>query len=101
MPSSYRAGLGAAKNLSDFAINGPQAQVHPEVQRIITEVIGADKPVGALCIAPATLTRAIADKQPEVTIGNDQGTADAIEQMGGKHILCAVDQIHTDKGKKL
>lgn len=94
-------GFGAAKNLSDFAINGPQAQVHPEVQRIITEVMNADKPIGALCIAPATLTKALADKQPEVTIGNDQGTADAIEQMGGKHISCAVDQIHTDKGKKI
>nr|WP_321404059.1 isoprenoid biosynthesis glyoxalase ElbB [uncultured Desulfobacter sp.] len=94
-------GFGAAKNLSDFAINNVNAKVHPEVQRIITDMINSDKPVGAICIAPATLTKAIADKHPEVTIGTDQGTADAIEQMGGKHVSCAVDQIHIDKGKKI
>jgi len=94
-------GFGAAKNLSDFAINNVQATVHPEVQRIITEMIDSKKPVGALCIAPATLTKAIADKQPEVTIGNDIGTADAIEKMGGKHVTCAVDQIHIDQDKKI
>lgn len=94
-------GFGAAKNLSDFAINNIQAQVHPDVQRIITDMVNSQKPVGALCIAPATLTKAIADKQPEVTIGNDIGTADAIEKMGGKHVICAVDQIHVDRDKKI
>lgn len=94
-------GFGAAKNLSDFAINNIQAQVHPEVQRIITDMINSQKPVGAICIAPATLTKAIADKQPEVTIGNDLGTADAIEKMGGKHVTCTVDQIHVDRNKKI
>lgn len=94
-------GFGAAKNLSDFAVKNTDAQVHPEVQRIITEMINSQKPVGAICIAPATLTKAIADKQPEVTIGTDQGTADAIETMGGKHVACAVDQIHTDQNQKI
>ncbi|NDY72054.1 isoprenoid biosynthesis protein ElbB [Desulfobacter hydrogenophilus] len=94
-------GFGAAKNLSDFAINNVQAKVHPEVQRIITDMINSKKPVGALCIAPATLTKIIADKQPEVTIGNDIGTADAIKKMGGKHVTCAVDQTHIDKDNKI
>lgn len=94
-------GFGAAKNLSDFAINNIQARVHPEVQRIITDMINSHKPVGAICIAPATLTKAIADKHPEVTIGNDQGTAELIEKMGGKHVTCAVDQIHIDRDKKI
>lgn len=94
-------GFGAAKNLSDFAINNIKAKVHPEVQRIITDMINGKKPVGAICIAPATLTKAIADKHPEVTIGNDLGTADAIEKMGGKHVACAVDQIHVDRKRKI
>lgn len=94
-------GFGAAKNLSNFAITGAEAQVHPEVQRIITDMVNGQKPVGALCIAPATLAKAIADKKPEVTIGNDQGTAAAIEKIGGKHVACAVDQTHIDKGKKI
>jgi enhancing lycopene biosynthesis protein 2 len=90
-------GFGAAKNLSDFAFKGPGATVNPEVQRILDEMTAAGKPVGALCIAPATLARALADKKPEVTIGNDAGTAAAIETMGGVHAACTVNMIHMDE----
>ncbi len=94
-------GFGAAKNLSNFAVKGPEANVHPEVQRVIGEMLDAGKPVGALCIAPATLVRAVAAKAPEVTIGNDAGTAAAIGQMGGVHIDHAVDEIHVDAKNKI
>ena len=94
-------GFGAAKNLSDFAVKGPEATVHPEVQRVISEMLAAGKPIGALCIAPATLVRAIAEKAPEVTIGNDTGTAAAIGKMGGVHIDCSVAEIHVDQKNRL
>lgn len=94
-------GFGAAKNLSDFALKGPDAAVHPEVQRLLSEMTAAGKPIGAICIAPATLTRAVSERAPEVTIGNDPGTASAIEQMGGKHRTCTVDMIHVDSGNRI
>ncbi len=94
-------GFGAAKNLSDFAVKGSDASVNPEVNRIINEMVSSNKPIGALCIAPATLAKALADKNPEVTIGNDAGTASAIETMGGRHISCAVDAIHIDEKNKI
>ena len=94
-------GFGAAKNLSSFAVEGSNASVHPEVDRIINEMVSANKPVGAICIAPATLTRALSKKSPEVTIGTDAGTASKIEDMGGKHFACAVDGIHIDNKNKL
>ncbi len=94
-------GFGAAKNLSTFAVHGPDAQVNPEVERIIKEMVGAKKPVGAICIAPATLTKIISDKKPQVTIGNDLSTAQAIEKMGGVHHNCGVDRIHIDKNNRL
>ena len=94
-------GFGAAKNLSDFAIKGADASVYPEVKRILEEMVSADKPIGAICIAPATLTKALSDKNPEVTIGSDQDTASAIEAMGGRHITCAVDMIHVDKKNRI
>ena len=94
-------GFGAAKNLSDFAVKGPDAAVHPEVQRVIGEMLDAAKPIGALCIAPATLVRAVADKAPEVTIGSDTGTAAAIGKMGGVHIACTVHQAHVDVKNKI
>lgn len=94
-------GFGAAKNLSDFAFKGPSATVHPEVSRLLNEMAAAGKPIGAICIAPATLTKALADRKPEVTIGTDAGTASAIEAMGGQHKACSVDMIHFDAKNKL
>jgi enhancing lycopene biosynthesis protein 2 len=94
-------GFGAAKNLSDFAFKGQDATVLPDVQRLLSEMVAARKPVGAICIAPATLTRALSDKKPEVTIGSDAGTAAAIEAMGGKHKTCTVDMIHVDEANRI
>jgi enhancing lycopene biosynthesis protein 2 len=94
-------GFGAAKNLSDFAFKGPDATVNPEVKRLLEEMVAAKKPIGAICIAPATLTKALSGKKPEVTIGNDVGTAQGIEAMGGRHHTCTVDMIHVDKNNKI
>jgi len=94
-------GFGAAKNLSDFAVSGPEATVHEEVRRILNEMMDAEKPVGAICIAPATLTRALPDRHPEVTIGSDADTAGAIEAMGGRHRNCTVDMIHVDEKNRI
>jgi enhancing lycopene biosynthesis protein 2 len=94
-------GFGAAKNLSNFAVKGKDAVVNEDVKRLLNEMVSAEKPIGAICIAPATLTKALEGKYPEVTIGNDIGTADAIEAMGGQHKECSVDMIHVDDKNKL
>ena len=94
-------GLGAAQNLSDFMVKGPGADINPDVERILREMVSAGKPVGAICIAPAILTKALSDKKPEVTIGNDVSTASAIEAMGGKHVECSVDTAHVDMKNKI
>jgi enhancing lycopene biosynthesis protein 2 len=94
-------GFGAAKNLSDFAVAGPDAQVHPQVERLLNEMVASQKPVGALCIAPATLAKALAARRPEITIGNDMGTAAALETMGATHRPCNVDDICVDERNKI
>lgn len=94
-------GFGAAKNLSDFAFKGADSTVQPEVKRILNEMSEANKPIGAICISPAPLAKALADKKPQVTIGNDQDTAEAIETMGGEHKTCTVDMIHVDAGNNI
>jgi len=94
-------GFGAVQNLCDFAVKGPRAEVHPEVQRLLEQMLAAGKPIGASCIASATLTKALAPHKPEVTIGTDEGTAAAIESMGGCHTPCRVDQIHVDARHKI
>lgn len=94
-------GFGAAKNLSDFAIKGPEARVHVEVQRLLEEMADRSKPIGAVCIAPATVARALSNRSPQMTIGNDAGTASAIESMGGVHTVCTVADICVDEENRI
>jgi enhancing lycopene biosynthesis protein 2 len=94
-------GFRAAKNLSDFAVSGPDARVHPDVQRLLGELAAKGKPIGALCIAPATVVKALASLSPHVTIGNDVGTAAAINGMGGVHVDCPVTDICVDETHRI
>jgi enhancing lycopene biosynthesis protein 2 len=94
-------GFGAAKNLSDFAVKGKDAVVNEDVSRLLNDLVSSEKPIGAICIAPATLTKALEGKNPEVTIGSDIATAGAIEAIGGQHKKCSVDMIHVDSNNKL
>ncbi len=105
-PSDFDAliipgGLGAIKNLSDFAEKGAEAVVHPEVERLILETNRALKPVGAICIAPAVVAKVLSHKNITVTIGTDQVTASKITAMGCSHADCNVDGIVTDKDNKI
>ncbi len=92
-------GFGAAKNLCDFALAGPQCVVHPEVARLVRSVHAAGKPVAAMCIAPAILAKLLGDEAPDLTIGSDPATAAALEKLGAHHRSCAVGDIVID-GKR-
>ncbi len=94
-------GFGAAKNLSDFAVKGAEASVHPEVARLLSEIAAAGKPIGAVCIAPAAVAKALADRSPELTIGNDRDTAAAIEAMGASHKKRSVNEILVDERNRI
>ena len=93
-------GFGAAKNLSDFAIAGAQAQLQPELKQVLSAFIQAEKPVGFICIAPAMIPL-LFDTQISLTIGQDQATADCITAMGGQHINCRVQDIVIDHAAKV
>ena len=99
----FPGGFGAALNLCDFAIKGSDCDIHPEVNRIIQEMLEANNPLGFICIAPALFARAAktANKTAKITIGNDQATADQIEKLGSQHKLCAVDDFIVDEENKI
>ncbi len=96
-------GFGAARNLCNFADAGPRCDVHPEVARLLGEMLAAGKPIGAICIAPALLARVAGsrDIKARVTIGNDAGTAAAIEQTGCVHEKQPVTDIAVDEAHKI
>lgn len=93
-------GFGAAKNLSDFAINGADCTVNPQLVNFARALHAAGKPVGLICIAPA-MTPKLLGTGIRCTIGNDEGVAGAIDAMGGQHERCPVDQIVIDSDNKV
>ncbi len=93
-------GFGAAKNLCTFAAEGADCSVDPGVERVLREAHGAGRPIGFACIAPALGARVFGDLKPLLTIGNDQGTAAAIEKTGARHRAVDVTGVVADEERR-
>ncbi len=96
----FPGGYGAAKNLSDFAFNGKDCQIESETLKAAKAFVTAKKPIGFICIAPAMIPQ-IVGKDIQLTIGDDQSTAEQINAMGGCHINCEVGHIVVDESHKI
>ena len=96
-------GFGVAKNLCDYAMAGPECSINPDVYRLVTEVHLLQKPIGAICIAPAMMAKILGeqDETAEMTIGSDETTANDIQTMGSTHVSCPVEEMVIDKEKKI
>lgn len=96
-------GFGAAKNLCDFAAQGPAAQLAPDVRQSLLPYLQAKKPLVALCAAPLVLALLAQDagvKGAKVTFGNISEGADLIRSLkpwGQSHVEAAVDQACVDE----
>ena len=95
----FPGGFGAVKNLCTFAFDGPDCSVNPDVEKAVKDTVTAGKPIGALCISPALITKIL--KNVEVTIGQDADTASAIEMMGGMHKITTHGEVIVDKKYKI
>lgn len=95
----FPGGFGAAKNLSTLAFDGPELKVNAEVEAAVLSMVEANKPIGALCIAPAFMAKIL--DQPKLTIGEDEGTIQAIEKLGGIHEKTDHAEIVVDEKYKL
>ena len=91
-------GLGATKNLSDFAMSGSECSVNPDVYRIVVEMILAKKPIGAICIAPAIMAKILSEQSlsGKLTIGDDKATLEHIVALGSEHQNCSSEEIVID-----
>ena len=96
-------GFGVTKNLCDYAMAGPECSINPDVYRLVTEVHLLQKPIGAICIAPAMMAKILSeqDESAKMTIGSDKTTASDIKAMGSTHVLCSVTEMVVDEEKKM
>ena len=96
-------GFGVAKNLCDYAMAGPDCSINPDVYRLISELKLLNKPIGAICIAPAMMAKILGelDESANMTIGSDETTSKDIEAMGSIHVECKVSEMVVDEEKNL
>ena len=98
----FPGGFGAAKNLTTFVMDGAQAVLFEDVQKVVFAAIQAKKPIVALCAAPLVLgiaARALGIQGAQITLGDGKEYPDmnaALESWGQTHVLKAVDQACVD-----
>ncbi len=95
----FPGGFGAAKNLCTFAFKSENCDVNPQVSKVIRDAVSLRKPIGALCISPVILAKVLGDVN--ITIGDEAGTAAAVEKMGAKHSVTSHGQVVIDSKYKL
>lgn len=93
-------GYGAAKSLSNFAL-ADAPEVLPELAQVIGACHASQKPIVAMCIAPALLAITLGTEGITLTIGSDEGTAAKLESLGARHQTCAVTEIAVDEEHRL
>jgi enhancing lycopene biosynthesis protein 2 len=97
----FPGGYGAANNLSNWGTKGATCTVLPEVEKVITAFYKAQKPIGAICIAPTLLAKVLGRHHITLTIGNDKETAQEITKTGAIHEDCPVEEYISDRNNKV
>lgn len=97
MPGGY----GVAKHLCDWAAKGSACTVDSTVQKVVESFYKEQKPILAICIAPALIAKVLGKHSITVTIGNDKETSAEIEKTGAQHENCKVDDYVTDREHKI
>lgn len=99
---AFPGGFGAALHLCSWAKTGAKCEVHPEAERVIRAFYQEQKPIAAVCIAPALLARVLGREKITITIGhNDKVTTAEILKTGAIHEDCTVDDFISDRDHKI
>jgi enhancing lycopene biosynthesis protein 2 len=99
----FPGGLGVAKNLFTYAVDGVKCDIDPVVEKTILDTIEAGKPIGAICISPLLVARALRDSniKPRVTVGNEEDLMAAVKNMNGIPEERLVGEICYDEVNKI
>lgn len=104
----FPGGFGAAKNLSDFAVNHADCTVDEQVSAVIRSFHEAKKPIGLCCIAPVLAAKVLAGC--EVTMGMESegdprwphaSACAHIRKMGSVHVVKDVNELYIDEKNQI
>lgn len=104
-------GFGAAKNLNQWAISGPEGAINSDVKRLILEMVKADKPIAGLCMGPTVIAKALEgeDINASLTVGSTQapspydiqGISEGMNSIGAMTTMATVEEVIVDHTNKI
>ena len=99
----FPGGTGMAKNIFDYSMAGINCTVISDVQRLVVEILEADKPLGAICIAPVMVAKILEylGRTGTVTGGFNVEINNDIKAMGINTIEVGAEEIVIDKENKI
>lgn len=99
-------GFGAAKNLNQWALSGPDGDINPEVRKIIRAFRDASKPIAGLCMGPTVIAKAFegSDVHATLTVGSTaeaspydiEGISKGMESIGAKSSMRTLREVEID-----
>ena len=99
----FPGGTGMGKNIFDYSMAGINCTVISDVQRLVVEILEADKPLGAICIAPVMVAKVLEflGRTGTVTGGFNDEINNDIKAMGINTIEVGAEEIVVDKENKI
>ena len=99
----FPGGTGMAKNIFDYSMAGINCTVISDVQKLVVEILEADKPLGAICIAPVMVAKVLEflGRTGTVTGGFNVEINNDIKAMGINTIEVGAEEIVIDKENKI
>lgn len=104
-------GFGAAKNLTTWAIDGPDSTIQPDVAKLILDMVRAGKPVAGFCMGPVVIAKALenSDIHPHLTVGTTDEASpydiaaihQGMEQIGAHTHLNSIREITVDASNNI
>ena len=99
---AFPGGMGAARNLSTFAFDGPNMTVIDGVTDALLETFRAKKPILAMCIAPTILARVFGKNNATITLGAvDNQAARVAKGFGCNVVECGPTDVCVDEENRL
>lgn len=94
-------GTGLAFSFFDYADRGRNCSIRDDVKHTILNMMKAKKPIGAICIAPMIVARALKNSDISVTLGSTPNVAEDMKEWGAVFEECRVDDCVVDATHKI
>jgi enhancing lycopene biosynthesis protein 2 len=104
-------GFGTAKNFTQWAFEGPDGAIQEDIRVFIRAVVKAGKPIGALCMSPTTVAKALqgSDYQAKLSVGTQtapspydiEAISGGISQTGNTTAPASIQEVVIDQNLKI